>query len=158
MPLADEDAYVLLAALEASLLGAGYADVADQIRRVANEPLQLDELDDDFDEALAASAVSPDEFEDEMEGPGEDDLLSEPTAGQRLSAAIKLVDLMVTEPLRIEQELPAMSSRAGLDVSSINVGEGAAAVSLRVQGANAVASALDAWTAVLSDLRQALAQ
>lgn len=158
MPLSDDDAYVLLAALEASLLGAGYADVADQIRRVANEPLQLDELDDDFDEALPASTVSHDEFEDDMEGPGDDDLLSEPTPGQRLSAAIKLVDLMVTEPLRIEQEIPAISSRAGLDVSSIIVGDGAAAVSLRVQGANGAASALDAWTAVLSDLRQALAQ
>lgn len=157
MPMADDDAYVLLATLEASLQRAGYADAADQIRRVANEPLHIDELDDEIDEELAASRVAHDELEDDIKAPGQDGLLSDPTASQRLSAAIKLVDLMVTEPLRIERRLPVIVSRVGLDVSAISVGEGTAAVSLRLTGVDSDGGALDAWTVLLSDLRRALA-
>jgi hypothetical protein len=157
MPLSPDDAYVLLEALRTSLREAGYADAADQILRVTNEALHPDELDDPSDaDAPAWSALE--RFNDhELESAPVDEMLTEPTPGQRLSAAVKIVDLMVVEPLWMEQHVPVISRRAGLRGVEMRIGEGEAQLVLPAQLSNASGAALQSWTDVLADLRQVLA-
>jgi hypothetical protein len=156
MPLSDEDAVAVLAALHDSLREAGYADAADQISRVANEPLDFDELDDGRDEEAVAREVA-EPHDDEETGEFEDARpLEDPTPVQRVSAAVKIVDLMVIEPLQIEAALPSMWLRAGLDVSELLVGQGTSATLLPFQPSVDSVLALDAWNSVLTDLRDLL--
>jgi hypothetical protein len=159
MPISAEDASALLAALQTSLLEAGYADAADQLRRVANEPLRLEELDDQFDEeAIAYSVLAATEQEHEHEGsyePSADAMLEEPDPMQRLSAALKIVDLMVTEPLRIELGTQSALERIRLDAHEVTVGQGEAQVAPAGSRLGSRA-ALDTWTHLLHDLRGTL--
>jgi hypothetical protein len=62
----------------------------------------------------------------------------------------------VLEPLRIERAISANWVRAGLDAGELSVGEGAAATVLGFRPSAASVAALDAWTSVLSDLRDLL--
>lgn len=153
--LADDDARALLRALESSLLEAGYADAADQIRRVANEAINADERDDAHRQMVAIQVMR--RLADPKLGQATGDtMLYDPSLAERLSAAVKIVDLMVIEPLRIEQRLPAIWRRAQLDVGEMSVGDGDAAVVLRPQLADSSEEALDAWMNILSDLRAIL--
>jgi len=156
MSLAKDDADALLGALESGLRFAGHADAADQIRRVASEPLHRDELDDGVDDQIAPQQLeleleNDEDDEDEL---AHDEMLQEPTSSDRVSAAIKIIDLMVTEPLRIEQRLPELWARAGLDVAEMRVGEGTAAVLISARPTPASAQALAEWNAILGELRQ----
>ena len=157
MPLSPDDAQQLLEALRSSLRAAGYANAADQVVRVSNEPLHPDELDD-APEAAELAWSGPGRLHNaEDEGNDRDDeMLTDPTPAQRLSAAIKIVDLMVVEPLRVERQVPIILRRAGMTGAEIRIGEGEAQILLPAQQADPSAAALRAWTEVLSDLREML--
>jgi hypothetical protein len=164
-----EDIQAILSALQGSLVEAGYADAADQVRRVMNEPLQADDLDDQLTRRRSRARFvlhsgmtmrSAAQYgKQPMMMMKLRSLSIEPSMTRRLTigcTAIKVVDLMVTEPLRIEGALPAIWRRSELDITEVRVGEGTAALVLPRQPNGGSMEALDAWTVVLAELRATL--
>src|SRR6188472_94962 len=110
MPLSDPDSQAVIEALHTSLDRAGYRDAADQIMRVGSEPLHPDELDEPSEVSAIAWYEASQLEAAELQELGADEMLAEPTPPQRLSAAVKIVDLMVVEPLRMERRARAISA------------------------------------------------
>jgi hypothetical protein len=145
MLLSEDDAATLLGTLEASLREAGYVDTAARIREVSVGPIDVDEFDDGFARyrRVVLSRANADG----------DATVDDPPPTIRLLAAIKIVDLMVVEPLRIEQAVPKLLARARLDIAGITVGPDDTFM-LRPQPTQRTDEALTEWTHLLSTLRE----
>jgi hypothetical protein len=147
MPLSDEECFRLIDSLGLSLMDAGYIEAATEIAAV--QTLQVSFGDrgpyrrdlERVEESLDLEPVA---------------LQRDPTAQEQLSAAIRVVELMIIDPLTIHRDLQGRLQVIDPKVTEISIGPQGGAILINSATVGEASHALELWQEALTRIREAL--